>query len=211
MKEKNKFTLIELLIVITIIAILAGMLLPALNKAREHAKLSTCTGNLKQVSLYLQSYLNDWDNYYPNWISWESDLDFYRYPNIKARYDAYAADKNIILRGPVRKLSNQDYEALSGLGVGWIMYGTNYLNISASGPEKIQKIVSPSRKLYLAENSPEQGAGRVINAYTAKYNPYPRHGERDANCLWLDGHVARLPAAQLVGATASATYYNKLK
>lgn len=72
------------------------MLLPALNKAREHAKLSTCTGNLKQVSLYLQSYLNDWDNYYPNWISWESDLDFYRYPNIKARYDAYAADKNII-------------------------------------------------------------------------------------------------------------------
>lgn len=205
---KRIFTLVEMLIVIAIILILAALLLPALNKAREHAKLTTCTSNLKQVSLNLQSYLNDWDNYYPNWSSWESDLDFYRYPNTKARYDAYVADKNIILRCPVRKCSNQEYETVCGFGVGWIMYGTNYQNVSASGPEKILKIVSPSRKLYLAENSPEKGAGRVINAYSEKYYPYPRHGERDANCLWLDGHVAKRPAAQLIGSTASASYYN---
>ncbi len=64
---KERFYFIELLVVIAIIAILAAMMLPALERAKQQAQMSTCLSNLKQIGMAVHMYLNNYNEYwYPS-------------------------------------------------------------------------------------------------------------------------------------------------
>jgi prepilin-type N-terminal cleavage/methylation domain-containing protein/prepilin-type processing-associated H-X9-DG protein len=64
-KRGRGFTLIELLVVIAIIAILAAILFPVFAQARESARTSSCLSNIKQISLAVLQYIQDYDEAYP--------------------------------------------------------------------------------------------------------------------------------------------------
>jgi prepilin-type N-terminal cleavage/methylation domain-containing protein/prepilin-type processing-associated H-X9-DG protein len=70
--RKKAFTLIELLVVIAIIAILAAILFPVFAKAREKARQSSCSSNLKQISLAVLQYAQDFDERYPRCLGYSA-------------------------------------------------------------------------------------------------------------------------------------------
>jgi prepilin-type N-terminal cleavage/methylation domain-containing protein len=83
-RRHGRFTLLELLVVVAIIAILASLLLPALTQARARARQTVCMGNLRQIALAAFAYQTDHDDYalpadldpgpsYHSWLDWLCD------------------------------------------------------------------------------------------------------------------------------------------
>ena len=87
MLRRKGFTLIELLVVIAIIAILAAILFPVFARAREKARQASCQSNMKQISLGMLMYIQDYDESFPYfaqgsytvspWIFWPHQLQPY--------------------------------------------------------------------------------------------------------------------------------------
>lgn len=213
-RKTVNFSLIELLIVIAIIAILAGMLLPALSAARDKAKAISCANNQKQMALSMQNYINDTGFWV--WPVMEDESKMSTAWWSRMMRDGYFDVKNLskdvtsksFLLCP--ETENFTYSAgengrLPSYNLAYGMSGFGIYGISGrfDEPERVirpEKIRRPSQVIALGErpktygSNPHRFTVSQIPGFSAGNEVLMGfvHNNR-ANHLYTDGHVAQNP------------------